>query len=347
MYKIGANVFCTDEQIGKLIKVAVDPHTRRVTDLVIEKGLFSKEDRVIPVEVVEQAEGNEIRLAISSQELKDYPIYRETDFVLSQPELLRELGYRPGESLEWSLRYGIPSQPILPRIHERVHEGVAPERPVIGRGTRVCNASETIGYIDHLLVDESGRITQLVVRRGLLPFQAIIPMNLVKRVSNGSIYVKATRKELAEMGRFTPRADADIIAEVRDRLQEATAFDFSRIKVSILDGVVQLFGSVINGRAREQANQIARTVAGVLAVESNLMTDAEIEANITSALLTDPRTEMAVIRVSMTHGVVMLSGLVESETARQAAEELARQQPGVSAVVNELQIEELEMALPV
>ena len=58
-----------------------------------------------------------------------------------------------------------------------------------------------------------------------------------------------------------------------------------------------------------------------------------------NALLEDPRTTEAILDVANNRGVITLTGTVDSEEIRQAAEEIARQQPGVLTVVNELKVE--------
>lgn len=58
-----------------------------------------------------------------------------------------------------------------------------------------------------------------------------------------------------------------------------------------------------------------------------------------NALLEDPRTTEAILDVANNRGVVTLTGTVDSEEIRQAAEEIARQQQGVLTVVNELKVE--------
>ncbi|HEX6304474.1 MAG TPA: BON domain-containing protein [Anaerolineales bacterium] len=58
-----------------------------------------------------------------------------------------------------------------------------------------------------------------------------------------------------------------------------------------------------------------------------------------NALLEDPRTTEAILDVANNRGVITLTGTVDSEEIRQAAEEIARQQQGVLTVVNELKVE--------
>ena len=56
------------------------------------------------------------------------------------------------------------------------------------------------------------------------------------------------------------------------------------------------------------------------------------------ALYNDPRTSEAMIDVSNDRGIVTLKGTVDSEEIRQAAEHIARQQEGVTIVINAIKV---------
>ena len=55
-------------------------------------------------------------------------------------------------------------------------------------------------------------------------------------------------------------------------------------------------------------------------------------------LQNDPRTKNAVIDVSFNQGIAVLTGTVKTAGVVQAAEDIARQQPGVISVQNELKV---------
>ncbi len=63
-----------------------------------------------------------------------------------------------------------------------------------------------------------------------------------------------------------------------------------------------------------------------------------VTKGISDALQNDPRTKKSVIDVSYNQGVVALTGRVKSAQEAQAAEEVARKQPGVVMVTNELHV---------
>ncbi len=350
MYRIGADVYCTDGRAGKLIKVVMDPHTKRVTDLIVEKGFLQKEDRVIPVWAVAEANEARIQLAVSSRELQEFPRYREAEFRVPVPGWQTDPHYGPEEVVHWATRYGIPIELMRPAIRQRVKQGVDVERPVIGRGTRVYNVDGTIGHIDHLLVNRvTGEITHLVVRKGLFPRRLVIPMELVKRVSDEGVYVHATREELSRLTQHVQRADADILAEIRDRLAAIQEHDLRHVSVTVEDGLVRLRGAVKDVQAKRQVEAVVRDVEGVVGVENHLTTDTGVVARVTAALLDDARTGLSPIEVTSEFGLVTLSGSVPSEEVRQAAERIARQQRGVVDVVNELRVapEPWEVGIPV
>lgn len=67
--------------------------------------------------------------------------------------------------------------------------------------------------------------------------------------------------------------------------------------------------------------------------------NTNIYERVSKSLLDDPRTSKAVIDIVTQQGMITLTGKVDSEEVRQAAEEIARNQPGVITVVNELKVE--------
>ena len=60
---------------------------------------------------------------------------------------------------------------------------------------------------------------------------------------------------------------------------------------------------------------------------------------VANALMEDPRTEEAIIDVANERGIITLTGSVDSEETRQAAEQIARDDQGVISVVNALKVE--------
>jgi osmotically-inducible protein OsmY len=332
---IGAKVHCQDGEGGRLTKVVLDPQTSQVSDLIVEKGFLFKKDRVIPIAAVRQATAQDIYLSILSQDLEQYPEYKVIE--LEEPDhTLR--------STSTGTAYGT-SAGRVPTIRRQIRQGVEAGAVIISRGTAVRNLEGQIGTVDHLLVDPTtDELTQIVVRQGaLFPTHLVIPMTMVRDIGSTGIFLAGSDEELVKMTPYTPRADEAVRAEVQARLEEIPLItdDFS---VQVSDGVVTLRGVVTNEADRTTIERLVRQVEGVVEVENGLkiaqtMTrPPDLVAAVVSALATDPRTRDAIMEVADERGTVTLIGVVRNLGTREAAEAVARAQPGVRSVINSLKV---------
>lgn len=72
--------------------------------------------------------------------------------------------------------------------------------------------------------------------------------------------------------------------------------------------------------------------------EKTLDRNLDLRTRVANALADHPETNESVIEVINESGVITLSGEVASQEARQAAETIASEQPGVISVVNSLKV---------
>jgi uncharacterized protein YrrD len=269
---IGTPVRCRDGECGRLHKVVVDPHTQRVTDLIVQKGLLLRKDRVLPIDVVDRATAEGVVLTIPSQDLPGYPEYKEARFTEAVSRAWSGGGsYSKDDVRCWQGSYLLACQnPVEPRVRKEVETGISSELAAIERGTRVINTYGTVGSVDHVLVDpETGEITHMVVRRGILPYYPIVPVAEIEGISEEAVTIRLDEKELDQLVQYRKREARDVEAEVRDRLGEAK-IDLSEVQISVQEGILTLAGSVQSEEARRQAESVARSVDGVLAVEIKL-----------------------------------------------------------------------------
>jgi osmotically-inducible protein OsmY/sporulation protein YlmC with PRC-barrel domain len=351
-FRIGAPVFATDGRAGKLDKIVVDPGTQRITHLIVGRGLLHKEDRVVPVELVERATPEGIYLHATSEELERQPLYQEESFVTLPPDVTPPAGYALPDVLLWGPPYtGVPP-PFLPVIEHVVRHGVPEGEVVLERGVEVRAKGEVVGDIDHLLLDpRSQKITHLVVRLFDAPKLVIVPFDWVEDLGDGYVNLKRSREELLRLQPFSRRSDDELAGAVKEALQREGGKTFSGVQVQVDRGVVRLSGTTPTVADKAAADRVAREVPGVIDVRNELLPDTAIMARVTAALAEDKRTALTPIEVSSVAGTVTLSGEVDSAETRAAAEEIARQVPGVKLVVNNLSIrprkEIIEPRIPV
>lgn len=152
------------------------------------------------------------------------------------------------------------------------------------------------------------------------------------------------------------------VAEPPDdaRLREALYTEFlyddhvpdSGIDVDVHEGIVELTGTLDNAAARHAAVAVAERVRGVLAVVDRLrvapssVTDAEITARVTAALLADPVVDFGRVTVEVEGGVVDLRGSVESDAQRRHALDIAREIHGVRSVAADLTVKRISPRTP-
>lgn len=147
----------------------------------------------------------------------------------------------------------------------------------------------------------------------------------------------------ATMTRSDEQIQRDVLAELKwdARVQP------NEIGVSAKDGVVTLTGWVDSFVKKWAAEQAAHRVRGVKAVANDIevrlptaaeRTDPDLAAAATRALEWDALVPSQNIHVTVTRGWVTLSGEVEWEYQRRAAERAVRRLSGVRGVTNQISL---------
>lgn len=123
-----------------------------------------------------------------------------------------------------------------------------------------------------------------------------------------------------------------------------------KINVEVHNGVVQLAGFVKSDKARDAAINEAGAVTGVKRVSNQLIVepktrtpgrtldDGVLAGRVKGILADDDSTSSIEINVEVNHGVVLLSGFVDTAEERAAAERLARGAKGAESVINGIDV---------
>jgi hyperosmotically inducible periplasmic protein len=143
--------------------------------------------------------------------------------------------------------------------------------------------------------------------------------------------------------------DTTLAAEVRRRIGDYAFYTvYEYVEVDLREGRVTLTGVVLADATAAAMAGIAARVDGVAAVTNLIRTltavpaDDRIRETVATRLFEEPGLSVAAdasgdpIRLLVDHGTVTLIGIVNTETARQAAERIARAVTGVASVDNKL-----------
>ncbi|HLH74081.1 MAG TPA: BON domain-containing protein [Chloroflexota bacterium] len=195
---------------------------------------------------------------------------------------------------------------------------------------------------------DASRISIDVVRQ-VVHLHGVVTSYFEKRVAGDLVRrIKGVRDVVNELRVVPrrPRSDAEIFADIRAALARDVWIDERRIEVRVVDGIVDLSGSVDTYTAKTSADADAWSVPGVVDVVDHIevnppiiRTDTEIANAVRADIDHNIRVNPQKITVAVTNGVVYLRGTVESLEQKWLAEEVSWWTAGVRDVVNQLQVE--------
>jgi len=82
LLELGRRVRCTDQTVGELADVVVDPVQRRLTHLVVKPHYGQGQARLVPIELAEPADdGRTISLRCRAAEVRDQPAVEELAYL--------------------------------------------------------------------------------------------------------------------------------------------------------------------------------------------------------------------------------------------------------------------------
>ena len=182
------------EHVGDIDRLVVDPSGQRVSHVVIRKGVFFRVDRVIPVDVIEQADESVARLR-PNVDAEELPPFEEEHYVSLDPATASELGYPEGPSLAWAhpmspgAEYPMyPTYPYSARVE--IEQNVPDDSAVIERGSHVLTLDgEDVGSIREVAIDERGNLSHVTVDPGWFKDETVIPAHWIRKVDEGSIMI--------------------------------------------------------------------------------------------------------------------------------------------------------------
>ena len=197
-FKKDANVEAADgHTVGKLERVVLDPDNQDVTHLVVSKGFLFKEDKVLPIQLVDKSDEGRIVLSPEAGNLDAFPPYEETDFEVVNEE---KLGETPAPSDEYApMLYWYPSATIGPSfrpylwnsdqnltedggIIETKERNIPPQTVGLQVGAQVLSSDgKHVGDLDQvLMLPGADKATHFVIHEGgLLKGKKIVPLKWV------------------------------------------------------------------------------------------------------------------------------------------------------------------------
>jgi uncharacterized protein YrrD len=190
---IHAKVLCADGQpCGHTTYVVLNPVTETMTHVVVKRGVWPHDERLVPIELVTKSALDHIQLNCSKDKLAEMDTFIETEFIESEVDQYLTDPY----VLTWPYRYSEMRR--IPVDHERIPIGEL----AVHRGARVEAADGYAGHVEGFLVDESSEhITHLVLREGHLWGQkdVTIPVSDIARIEEDTVHLKLDKADIEKI----------------------------------------------------------------------------------------------------------------------------------------------------
>ena len=198
--ELGASVRCEGDVLGELADVVIDPTTKRVTHLVVQPHHEHGLARLVPIDLAQEGDGQEISLGCTVEEVRqlapvhEFAYLRVGEFPVDDPDwdvgvqdLLAMPYYEPGFDLgSQGADAGI--------IYDRVPKGEVEVR----RASAVTSADgHHLGHVDGFVVDGE-QITHLVLERGHLwgRREITLPIGAVEKVETDAVTLGLSKDEV-------------------------------------------------------------------------------------------------------------------------------------------------------
>src|SRR6266508_78335 len=96
-FRDGVTVYTADGQaVGKIDRVVINPHTNEVSHVVVRRGVFFTEDKVVPTTLIATATEDGVWLRAPVTKLDALPRFEETYYI------------PPGETADYPAGYARP-----------------------------------------------------------------------------------------------------------------------------------------------------------------------------------------------------------------------------------------------
>ncbi|MDB5100706.1 MAG: hypothetical protein JWM80_5127 [Cyanobacteria bacterium RYN_339] len=204
MNLIDAVVHTRTGEGGRVKLVAMEPEARKVTHLVVHKGLLLGRDVVVPIEHVARLEPGHVYLDVSSDELQGYPDFEERLFVSPSEGWEYPVAFPLG-GVVWPLATGwMTTNPYPLLASTGIKENIPPEDVTIETGTPVECTDGHCGHIERVVMDEdSHEVTAFVIRRGFFFARDVLaPVSWIDHLERDHVFLKLTKRQVSEMAEY-------------------------------------------------------------------------------------------------------------------------------------------------
>lgn len=167
-----------------------------------------------------------------------------------------------------------------------------------------------------------------------------------KPLNNSDVFSRCGEADQTKAGEWSEpnaraKADAELVNDVRRALWRDAilrAMDYYSIEVRARSGIVYLYGHVVSLTNQHQAEEAIQEVSGIRLIENHLIADDRLVTEVSMALGSLEASHHCKFFTGVSHGVVLLSGIVNDANTKLLAERCAAGNPNVRGVIDSVQV---------
>ena len=213
-FKQGTNVYTTNgEDVGTVDRVVLNPKTKEVTHIVVRKGFFFAEDKVIPIDLISSATEEGVRLRGISSDLDTLSPFEETHYLPLDETESSTANYPTGwaspyywyEPLGGMMGYANYqagfNHPFRSEVEKNIPEGTIALR----EGARVITTDgKDVGSVKRIFTNsQNDQATHIVISEGLLfKERRLISVDWIHDIQEDEVHLNVGSAMLAKLPEY-------------------------------------------------------------------------------------------------------------------------------------------------
>ena len=202
-FAIGADARCADGVCGKVTHIVVDPVKRAVTHLVVEPRHRPGLGRLVPLDLVDAATPEEVRLRCTRAEFDQLGFAENTDFA-PRTSLHQYSGYSAEQTLMLPYYSPIGGEDMTQTREDKptgAYGSLPPGEVDVRRNERVYATDGEIGRVEGLVIESgSHHVSHVLLQEGHLlgRREVAIPIGAVTGVVDG-VHLDITKQQAGNL----------------------------------------------------------------------------------------------------------------------------------------------------
>jgi uncharacterized protein YrrD len=199
-FKKNVSIYAANgEAVGHLDRVVVDSETKAITHIVVQKGGLLKEDKVVPISLIAEANDERINLREDAGDLHGLQLFEEKHYVMSG-----DTGGGAPAVVSQPMA-GMPGAVVTearPKYVKQTEQNIPVGAVALKEGATVVAADgKHVGHVEKVITDaQAEHATHLLITKGKLSKEhKLIPIAWVGVLTEDEVHLTVEPRQIEEL----------------------------------------------------------------------------------------------------------------------------------------------------